>query len=426
MLIINEKDHFLAKIEYEEKDYNDFMKLYSYFSIKDPKLSYTAKVRSGASDGKIRFVKKNGTFLKGLISKITKFLDKEEIEYKVNYSLVDVTISKEEIFKFIDSIPLPFEPYEYQKEGVYETIRNRQKILLAATRSGKSMILYLASRYLVERYNQDVLIIVPDVGLTLQMYNDFKDYSKNDAEYLNKFDSIYHRIFSGQDKESNNKIIISTYQSIYDLKEDHNLFKKSKVIFADEAHEASSESYVKIFSKATDVIKRIGVTGTKPNDLIRQLKLEGMFGTSKRIVSARELIDLGRATETFCQPIIMKYNKDNINKVYKANDWRYEQKFIIENEERFNFLISFVLKLAKKHNDGNILVLYKNTEYGVRFYEELKKYNENTFLMNGKVKGNKREEIRNEFNNYTDSIIVGQEILVKKGITLPSLAFHKI
>ena len=421
MLIINEKDHFLAKIEYEEQDYNDFIKLYSYFSIKDPKLSYTAKVRSGASDGKIRFVKKNGSFLKGLLNKIVKFLDKEEIEYKVNYSLVDDTVSKEEIFEFIDSISLPFKPYEFQKEGVYEAVRNRQKVIISATGSGKSCILYLTIRYLLTK-NEQILLVVPDVGLTLQMYNDFKEYAKNDKEHLKDFDSIYHRIFAGQDKDSNHKVIISTWQSIYDLDKSHNLFNKTTVVLSDECHLCSSSSYHDIFTKAKNVKKRIGVTGTLPTDLIDQLKLEGIFATSKRIISGRGLIELGLATESVVQPIILKYDEYIINKVYKAKDWRYEQKTIIESESRLEFLVNFITKLANKQK-GNVIVLFKNVEYGDKLYETIKESHENTFLIKGSINSKRREEIRSNLDNMNNAVLIGTDKIVSTGLNIKSLRY---
>lgn len=418
---IVEKDHFYATIEYDKEDeYDQFMKVYRYFAIKDPKLTHTPKVRSGVSDGKIKFVKKNGNFLKGLLNKITTFMDRQGIDYTVEFEQRH-GITQEEIDEFINSIDLPFEPYEFQRKGVRVAIDNKQKIVLSATGSGKSMLLYLISRYLISK-DEQVLLVVPDVGLVNQMYNDFKEYAEADEEHLKDFDNTYHKIYSGQDKDTDHPVIISTWQSIYDLGQDHPIFKKTTSVLSDECHLCSSDSYMEIFEKAKNTTKRIGVTGTLPDELIEQLKLEGIFGTSLRIVSSRQLIEMGLATESVVQPIILNYDAETIERVYKAKDWRYEQRIIMESEERFEFVTQFITKLAKK-NRGNVIVLFKNVEYGDRLYEHIKKIHGNTFLIKGSVNAKKREEIRKNLDGMSDGILIGTDKIVSTGLNIKSLRY---
>lgn len=417
---IIEKDHFYATIIYDEDEYDDFMKIYRYFAIKDPKLTHTAKVRCGVSDGKIKFVKKNGNFLKGLLNKIKAYMDRQNIDYIVDFKLTE-GINKDDVFKFISELKLPFDPYDFQKNGVKIAVDNKQKIVLSATGSGKSYLLYILSRYL-QHVNEQVLLVVPDVGLVNQMYNDFKDYAQADKEHLKDFDNIYHKIFAGQDKDTDHPVIISTWQSIYDLDKSHPLFKKTNVILSDECHLCSSDSYMEIFEKAVNTTKRIGVTGTLPEDLIEQLKLEGIFGTSLRIVSSRQLIEMGLATESVVQPVILNYDEETIQTVYRAKDWRYEQRVIMESEERFDFVTKFIEKLAKK-NKGNVIVLFKNVDYGNRLYERLKERHGNTFLIKGSVSPKKREEIRNNLDKISDGILIGTDKIVSTGLNIKSLRY---
>jgi len=84
---IIEKDHFYATIKYDADEIEKFMKLYNYFAIKDPNLKHTAKVRCCVSDGKIKLVKKNGNFLKGLLNKVKAYMDRIEIDYQVKFKL---------------------------------------------------------------------------------------------------------------------------------------------------------------------------------------------------------------------------------------------------------------------------------------------------------------------------------------------------
>jgi len=157
---IIEKDHVYANIKYDEEEIEKIMKIYNEFAIKDPKLKHTAKVRSGVSDGKIKLVKKNGNFLKGLLNKVKAYMDRHEIDYQVKFKLTH-GIDKEEILEFIKELKLPFDPYDFQKSGVHIAIDNKQKIVLSATGSGKSYLLYILARYL-QHTDEKVLLVVPD------------------------------------------------------------------------------------------------------------------------------------------------------------------------------------------------------------------------------------------------------------------------
>ena len=87
-------------------------------------------------------------------------------------------------------------------------------LMLSPTASGKSLIIYLMVRFnlirLKEEENNKILIVVPTTSLVEQLYKDFKDYG---------YDSLrnVHRIYQGHEKETDKRIVISTWQSIYKM-----------------------------------------------------------------------------------------------------------------------------------------------------------------------------------------------------------------
>ena len=86
----------------------------------------------------------------------------------------------------------------YQEIGVF---------LLAPTVSGKSLIIYILTRYYQLLQEKKILIIVPTTSLVEQMYGDFISYGM-------RRDRL-HKIYSGYDKDTDLPIVISTWQSIY-------------------------------------------------------------------------------------------------------------------------------------------------------------------------------------------------------------------
>ena len=81
-------------------------------------------------------------------------------------------------------------------------------MLLSPTASGKSLIVYLLTRFNQLRIKNKILIIVPTTSFVEQLYKDFKDYGYNSDKYV-------HRIYQGTSKDTDKQIIISTWQSIY-------------------------------------------------------------------------------------------------------------------------------------------------------------------------------------------------------------------
>ena len=76
--------------------------------------------------------------------------------------------------------------------------------MVSPTASGKSLIIYMLSKYYPERK----LIIVPTTALVHQMASDFEDYGYKDQ---------VHKITAGANKDTDTEITVTTWQSIYKM-----------------------------------------------------------------------------------------------------------------------------------------------------------------------------------------------------------------
>lgn len=155
--------------------------------------------KAGRWDGKIRLIQKDGRIPKGLVPSLIDTA--EELGYAAEVS--------QEFERFLERISfdyktlsLPFEPYDYQIKAMNIVLKKKRAIILSATGSGKSMIIYLIVRALLE--NRRILIVVPTIMLVTQLFEDFKDYGFDADEFV-------HTISEGAKKVTKKPITISTW-----------------------------------------------------------------------------------------------------------------------------------------------------------------------------------------------------------------------
>ena len=121
---------------------------------------------------------------------------------------------------------------------------------------------------------KSVLVVVPTTSLVEQMYKDFSDYGLD-------VETEVHMIYSGKDKKTTKKIIVTTWQSVYRLGPDW--FDAFGCVFGDECHLFKAKSLSTMMNKCSEAEYRFGTTGTLDGTQVNKLVLEGLFGPTKRV-----------------------------------------------------------------------------------------------------------------------------------------------
>ena len=192
-----------------------------------------------------------------------KLLQQELPNYQLNIeedrSFFQQEFSLNEVDDLAKIFGLTLDPRDYQKRAIAHAIRNKRCMMLSPTASGKSLIIYMLSRY----YPEKKLIEVPTTALVHQMASDFKDYGYQDN---------CHKITAGADKDTDAEITVTTWQSIYKMPK--SWFNQYKVVIGDEAHLFKSKSLESIMKKLTVCPYRFGFTGTLDCTLTHRLILE--------------------------------------------------------------------------------------------------------------------------------------------------------
>ena len=262
----------------------------------------------------------------------------------------------------------------------------------------------------MENHDKKILLIVPTTSLVEQMWADFEAYGFNVEENC-------HKIYSGKDKETDKRVIITTWQSIYKL---HPVwFKEFGCIFGDEVHGFKSKSLSSIMNKAYNAEYRFGTTGTLDGTQVHKLVLEGLFGPVHHVTTTAILQEKKQLSSLDIDIILIKHSKENREKLIGAT-YQEEIDFIVSHAGRNRFISNLALSLT-----GNTLVLFNLVDKHGKVLRDLveDKISEGRklFYVSGETKTNDREAIRNIVETQTDSIVIASLGTFSTGINIKNI-----
>jgi superfamily II DNA or RNA helicase len=405
-IVINKKNEAFVKIEC---DRGIAQELSVYFEFYVPGYKFMPAFKNKLWDGKIRlFDIRTNTIYYGLVPYIETFCLERGYKVKTNTEKPEQRLTVEEAKEFISTLNIPFEVRDYQLNAFVTSINHKRILILSPTGSGKSLIIYLIIRYL-QKTKQKGLLLVPSISLVSQMYKDFKNYGYDSDEYC-------HKIYGGQEKDSDKFLYISTWQSLYTLKEKY--FHQFDFIIGDEAHEFKAKSLTTILSSCVNCDYRIGTTGTLDGTNTHKLVLEGLFGMVHKSTTTTELIQKGQLSKFKIKCLVLKYPAE-VCKEMKSQDYQKEIDFLVRNKARNDFIKNLTVSLK-----GNSLVLFQFVEkHGKELYELIKEKakERNVFFVYGDTDVEVREEIRAIVEKETDSIIIASYGTFSRGVNINNL-----
>jgi superfamily II DNA or RNA helicase len=407
-IIIQKKNEIYLKVETEPHIHQE---LSEHFTFDVPGAKFMPQYRSKYWDGKIRLYSNHtGELYVGLLDKLVAWAKNCEytVEFKDNKFYgspfeENEMISVEGVSDYMKSISR-HEPRDYQVDAVYDALRYNRKLLISPTASGKSLMIYSIVRYFVEK-EHNILLIVPTTSLVEQMYKDFEDYGWNAEEYC-------HKIYSGKEKSTNKNVVITTWQSIYNLP--RSFFENFDVVIGDEAHQFKSKSLVGIMTKMDSTKYRFGFTGTLDGSQTHKWVLEGLFGPSYKVTQTKELIEKGYLSKLQIKVLLLKHNE------HQFDEYEEEIQYLITHDKRNNFIKNLSLDLK-----GNTLILYSRVEtHGQPLYEMINSSaakDRKIFFVYGGVDAEEREKVREITEKENDSIIVASYGTFSTGINIKNL-----
>jgi superfamily II DNA or RNA helicase len=383
--------------------------LSEYFCFMVPNARFMPSFRNKLWDGRIRlFNTRNRTIYAGLKGQIERFCQDRQYEYTEDEEFASDSFSIHEAKEWIAKQNFPKEPRDYQIEAFVKCIRDRRRLFLSPTSSGKSLIIFMILKYL----GLKAMVVVPTVALAKQMRSDF-------IEYCPEIEEDIHTVYAGQAKASDKLITITTWQSVYKLPKQY--FSQFKVIVGDEAHLFKADSLTNIMDKAENTPYRLGFTGTLDGSYTNKMVLEGLFSTVEKIISSATLMERKQIADLKIKCIILEH-PDQDRKDMRKKSYQEEIDFIVQNERRNKFIANLALSLP-----GNGLILFRYIEKQGDALSGLIKTRNTAgrpfYYISGKVDSDIREDLRKLINDHEDAIALASLGVFSTGINIPNLSW---
>lgn len=410
---LNESYSYIKTSERCDEDVLEDLK--SYFTVEVEGAKWMPKARFGNWNGKIAYYNPNkGVICNGLLGMTEQWCKDNQVGFvKENFpewpdmEWEDFISSNKEILAGTKYVPR-----DYQEKACYEALNKRHGILECCTSSGKSLIIYLFIRHLLRIGVRNILLCVPNITLVNQMYSDFKDYGWKDIE------EHCEKLYGGEKPSFDKAVLISTWQSLQN--KERPFFEKFEGVVYDECHSSKAKVVNKILKACVNSFWRIGTTGTLPNNKNDLMMIACVLGKVLYKITAKELIDRGFLTRLIVANIFVKYPLEFIKQRIKDANYINEVAELEGCDARQRAIDSIIGHLSPQHN---ILILVNH----VAHVEKVADYIRNKFpdrkveVITGKVRADKREEIRQDAENSEGLVIVATYQTCSTGVNIKKL-----
>jgi superfamily II DNA or RNA helicase len=197
-------------------------------------------------------------------------------------------------------------------------------------------------------------------------------------------------------------------------------FEQFDYVIGDEAHLFKAQSLTSILTSCINAQYRVGLTGTLDGTKTHKLVLEGLFGSTKRVITTKELIDKNELSKFEIKCLILKH-PDEICLEMKDKDYQAEIQYLIANEQRNKFIKNLAVSLG-----NNTLILYQMVaKHGQILYDMIKNTEKigdrKVFFISGKTETEDRESIRKIMETENDAIVVASFGTFSTGINIRNL-----
>lgn len=341
----------------------------------------------------------------------------------------NLDITREKIVDWIDTLDFKDEnisPRWYQIDALVKALKWRITRGSFATGAGKTLILYLVCRYLLEhkiiRKNKKILIVVPSVMLVNQTYNDINDDYQTDE--LLQVD----RIYSGSTRTPNANIVVGNIDSL--IERDLDFFKQFDVVLYDEAHKLSTQGYRRIWEYLlpNDLKMVYSVSGSwHEKNSIDDLMAESISGALMMHVTTEQLIKEKSLTPVNIKCVKFNYENGLISQGYYM-DKRVNNENL-HNDGELKYIRAIRKRMEKiskivERTEYNQLLLFKSKQYAKDFVDYLKLLcpDKEVRLIVGEISDVEREEIKKFTEQNNNVIICATYGTMSTGVSIKNLS----
>jgi len=385
-----------------------------YFSVKNKEARFS---NNRFTPERKYAISKTGRFNLGMYREIMKHIrantyhDSDVIK---DEKIFDKIYPRYKIDKIYDDVLL-HTPRDDQSEVLKMCLNVGRGVCLCGTGFGKTFLFSLLLENLFRQYGSKfkALVIVPDLGLVEQTYDDMVEY--NTTYTKSRWSGDHHLCI-----DSN--VIVVNADQLRSKNFDKKLYGKFDTILIDECHSLKKDNNITDIVNKFTTLNRFGFTGTLPEEILDKWTLLGVVGPLLYNKGTFELRKEGVLTQAEIKIIDIYYrNPIHVDKnANPASEFLREREFIIRNDFRNKVISKIVNKLSK-----NTLILVDYIEHGEIIKEYLERYcpNKKVYFICGDVETAERNRIRVLMENSDDIVAVAISKIFSTGINIKNLHY---
>lgn len=309
-------------------------------------------------------------------------------------------------------VNLNLTPRDYQLESATEALQKGKGVIVLPTSAGKTLVIALMASTILKEKDYNILVLVPDIQLVQQTYQDFLDYGVSKS-LVSKWTGNY--------EFQPTKIVIANNQILLSEKQDKEVLERFQTVIVDECHKLATAEKISKLVKALKCKHIFGFTGSLPENKYDVWSINRIFGS---VIYHKKSIELRQ--DKFISKVrvvALELNYKNIPQFTKPSmseptaGYEEETTWLHTNEYRNSVIAKLINKL-----DTNTLVLVDRIVHGEYLLEYLKtKTDKQIYFIQGSVEVEEREKMRALMEETSGVVCIAISKIFSTGISIKNL-----
>ena len=358
-----------------------------------------------------------GKYEVGLTANIIQFIKREFPGDKIHLEKNIIEAIKPQMLHGNNG-KLSLQLREYQKEIVDKCLDKGRGVVMLATAGGKTLAMASMLERIYQKIHKDtwkVLIIVPDLGLVNQTFDDFTKY--NVSFSIGKWTGNFP-------VDLTNNVIIANLGILQSEKTNLDWVEHVDVLIIDECHKVRRSNKVNKIVKRIRTENKFGFTGTLPDNNSDQWNIIGKIGPVIYQKKSYELRIENFVANAVAQVVRLHYKQRPKYSTMDISDpgerYRQEFEFLFENTFRNN-----VIKKLTTGVKNNSLILVDFIRHGEALYEELSNNDKGKkiYFIRGEVDVEERDKVKRLIERDDNIICIAISRIFSTGISINNLHY---
>ena len=389
---------------------DNFDDIREHFSVKNENAFFMKRFGRGFAPSRIYAITPTGLFEPGMFYDVMRFVYNTYPGTQFNIDDAVKKVCKPQINNATVYEKLNIELRDYQKDIVKEAIEVGRGIIKLGTGGGKTLTIasLLSSFYTSKNQKMKCLLIVPDLGLVKQTFDDFIQYGV--PFKITKWTGSI-------DPDLTSNVIIANMGVIQSRFGDEKWIEDVDMLVVDECHKLKKGNKIcKVINKIK-TFHKFGLTGTLPDSKIDEWNIVGKLGNVFYEKNSFELRAESYLTNAEIKVIQIKYaSKPTHNPL--QNDFRNELDFIYNSKFRNN-----IIKAVSEKCNNNVLILVNHIAHGDALFKHLETTltNRKVYFIRGEVEVDERAKVIREMENNNNVVCVAISAIFSTGVNIKNL-----